>query len=111
MVGDISQLVEALVRGDLRAVCDGSFDIGYGTSGWCIDGCSAIMRGVNIVPIGSDSLDATRCELAGIYTVLRILECLSTFHNDAAGSVEVGCDCEGGLKRTLLRDKNRNGTA
>ena len=86
-------------------MCDGSFDIGYGTAGWCIDGSSAILRGVNRVPIGSDSLDATRCELAGIYTVLRIIECLAAFHNIPHGSVEVGCDCEGGLKRTLLRKK------
>ena len=59
MVGDMSHIVTALTNGELRAVCDGSYDIGYGTSGWCIDGSSAIMRGVNIVPIGSDSLDAT----------------------------------------------------
>ena len=105
MVGDVSQLVDSLTNGTIRAVCDGSFDIGYGTAGWCIDGNNAILRGVNLVPIGGDSLDATRCELAGIYTVLRIIECLATFHNISHGSVEVGCDCEGGLKRTLLRKK------
>ena len=105
MVGEMSQLTSALRNGELRAVCDGSYDIGYGTSGWFIDGSSAIMRGVNIVPIGSDSLDATRCELAGIYTVLRILECFAIFHNITSGKVEIGCDYEGGLKRTLLREK------
>lgn len=77
IVSNISQLATVLTSGELRAVCDGSFDVGYGPSGWCIDGVSFILRGVNIVPIGSDSLDANRCELAGTYTLLRIAECKS----------------------------------
>ena len=60
----------ALVLRDLRVVCDSSFDVGYGSSAWFIDDNGCITREVNIVPIKSDNLDATRCELAGIYTVL-----------------------------------------
>ena len=70
-------------------VCDGSFDVGYGTSGWCIDGNGAIIRGVNIVPIGSDTLGVTRCELAVMYTVLRITECIAQYHEITSRQIEV----------------------
>ena len=90
IVGNVSQLATALANEVIRAVCDGSFDDSYGTSGWCIDSSGAIIRGVNIVPLGSGSLDATRCELGGIYTVLRITECLASFHNITNGSIEIG---------------------
>ena len=65
----ISGITSALLDGCPRAVCDGSFDIGYVTAGWCVDGNGIIVRGVNIVPIVSDTLDPTTCELAGIYTI------------------------------------------
>lgn len=61
-------ILASLQRRDLRAVCDASFDSGYGSAAWCIDGNGYIAQGMNIVPIVSDTLDATRCELAGIYT-------------------------------------------
>ena len=105
IVGDMPQLATALANEAIRDVCDGSFDDGYGTSGWCINSIGVIIRGVNIVQLGSGSLDATRCELGGIYTILRIIECLASFNNITNGSIEIGCDCEGGLKRTLLRKK------
>ena len=105
IVGNVSQIATALVNEATRAVCDGSFDDEYGISGWCIDGSCVIIRGVNIVPLESDSFNTTRCELGGIYTVLRITECLASFHNITNGSIEIGWDCEGGIKRTLLRKK------
>ena len=61
-----------LQRGDLQAVYDNSFDYNCGTVVWCLNGNESIIRGVNIVPIGSDILDSTQCELGGIYTILRI---------------------------------------
>ena len=70
----LQAIVTSIQQGNLRAVCDGSFDAYYGSAAWCIDGDGAIMRGVNLVSIGSDTMDATRCELVGIYTILRIKE-------------------------------------
>ena len=86
----------------MSAVCDGSFDDDYSSAAWYIDGDGAIIRGVNIVPVGSDTLDATRCELAGIYTILRIIEYIIQYFSIENASIEIGSDCEGGLKRTLL---------
>ena len=98
----LQAIVTSLQQGNLRAVCDGSFDAYYGSAAWCIDGDGAIMRGVNLVPIGSDTMDATRCELAGIYTILRIIECIIQYFHIETASIEIGSDCESGLNRTLL---------
>ena len=61
----LQAIVVSLQKCDLRAVCDGSFNDTYGSAAWCIDGDGAIIGGVTIVPVGSDTLDSTRCELAG----------------------------------------------
>ena len=63
---NLQTIVVSLQRGDLRAVCDCSFDDGYGSDAWCIDGDRTIIRGANIVPVGSYTLDETQCELVGI---------------------------------------------
>ena len=92
----LQAIVISLQKGDLRAVCDGSFDDNYGSAAWCIDGDGAIIRRVNIVTVGSDTLDATQCELAGIYTILRIIECIIQYFSIENASIEIGSDCEGG---------------
>lgn len=61
---------------NLRAVCNGFFNSGYSTSAWCLEGDGSVARGVNIVPIVSNTINATRCELSGIYTILRITQYL-----------------------------------
>ena len=53
--------------------------------------------------IGSDNMDATRCELAGLYKILRIIECIVKVCEVEEGNIEKECDYEGGLKRALLR--------
>ena len=70
----LQAIVGSLQQGNLRVVCDGSFDNHYGSNAWCINGDGDIIRGINLLPIDSDILDATRYELAGIYTILRITE-------------------------------------
>ena len=103
--GTASNYSHSNKNGDLRAFCDGSFDLGYVTVSWCIDSNWTSIRGVTIVPIGSDSIDAKRCELGGIYTILQIVECVNKYDELIIGKIELGYDCEGGLKRTLLRWK------
>ena len=91
-----------LQRGNLRGVCDGSFDDGYGTEAWYIDGNGSTIGGVNVVPVGNDTLDLICCGLAGIYTILHIIECMVEYDHMNNASIEIGCNCEGGIKRTLL---------
>ena len=76
----LSAIVNSLQKENLRALCDGSFDSGHGTAAWCINGNGIILRGVNIAPIGSDTLDAIRCKLAGIYSILRIIEYIIAYY-------------------------------
>lgn len=45
-------IVASLYEGNLRAVCDDSFDTTYETTAWWVDGDGLILRGVNIVPMG-----------------------------------------------------------
>ena len=87
-------------------MCDGSFDNGYGVSAWCTDGNGSIIRGSNTVPLGSDTLDPIRCELAGIYIILQIVDYMVKYCDLNNGVIEISCDCKGGLIRTLLRGKS-----
>ena len=82
-------------------MCDRSCDNGYRSAAWYLDGDVSVARGVNLVPISSDILDTTRCELAGIYTILRIVECMVQFFGVQSAAIDIGCDFEGGLKHTL----------
>lgn len=86
----------------LQVVYVGSFDQWYGTTAWCIDGDGSIIMGVNVVPIGSDILDTTKCKLAGIFAILRIPECMVQYFNLNEASIEVGFECKSGFNRTLL---------
>lgn len=95
-------IVSSLKQGDLRVIYDSSFNDGYGTIIWCLDGGGCIVRGLNIVPIGSDTLDATRYKLAGIYTILRIIQCMVQYFKLDEAVIEVGSDCKSDIDCTLL---------
>ena len=58
--------------------------------------------GGNLVPVGSDTLNATRCELSGIYTILCIIECIIQYFHIESASIEIGKDCESGLNNILI---------
>ena len=95
-------MIASLQRGDLQAVYDSSFDSGYGSAAWCIDGNGSVIRGVNIVPIDSDTLDATQCELAGIYIIMRLVEYMIQYFVLKTASIAILSNCEEELKWTLL---------
>lgn len=99
----LPEIISSLQCGDLRAVCDGSFDCSYGTVPWCLEGSGSIIQGANVVPIRSDTLDPVRCEFGGIYTILRITDLMVVYCNLEGVAVEIWCDYEGGLRRTLSR--------
>lgn len=65
---------------------------------WCLDGEGDINRGVNLVPIGGDILDATRYyELVGIYTIICIVQYMDNYFHITDAAIEVGSDYESGL--------------
>lgn len=58
--------------------------------------------GINVVPIGSDILDITRWELAGMYTILCIAEYMVQYCNIHTPAIELGSNYESGLNLILL---------
>ena len=96
----LPELVSEFHPGVMRSACDGSFDEDSSTVAWYIDGNRSIIRGVNIVPLGSVTLDPKRCELADIYTILRIVDFMVKYYDLDNGVIEIGCDCKGGLIQT-----------
>ena len=104
LMGSINDIVQALGRGTMKAVSDGSCDhsSSIGTSGWCIMGCGAAIRGVNITPTGSDRMDSMRCELSGMYSIVRVIELLTTYFDVRAGGATIGCDCDTAHFKTIL---------
>ena len=92
----------ALQIGDLHAACDGSFDVDYGSTVWCIGGNGAIIIDISILPIGSDTMDATRCALGRVFIILRIIACLTAYYELNGGKIGLRYECGGELKRTLV---------
>ena len=99
----LPDIVLALECGNLRAIYKGPFDIRYGTMAWYIDGHRSIIRGVNVVSIGSNTINTIRYELAGIYNIIQIIKYMVHYFCLDKVVIEIGCDCEGGLKRTPLK--------
>jgi len=63
-----------------------------------------IIRCVNISLLGSDTLDFTCCELAGINILLKVINCVILYYDLDGIAIKIGSDCESGLKRTLIRE-------
>ena len=98
----LPDVVSALSSGHLRAVYDGSFDSGYGTTAWCINSDGSIIRGVSIVHIKRSTLDVTHCDLAGIYYILRIIKFMTRYYQIDSTNIELGSYYDGGLAQALL---------
>lgn len=54
------------------------------------------------IHIGSNIIDVVRCELADIYSTLRIIECMRVNYNIESINIELGSGCEGDLTQMLL---------
>jgi len=63
-----------------------------------------IIRCVNISLLGSDTLDFTCCELAGINIILKVVNCVILYYELDGVAIKIGSNCESGLKRTLIRE-------
>ena len=75
--------------GILRSVYDGSFDKLHGTAVWCLEVNEGIIHGVNIVLLGSDTLDFTRRELASIYKILKVINCIIFYYKLDSSAIEI----------------------
>ena len=91
-------LAASILRGDARAVSDGSYKNNMGTSSSILFHTKSTdplrIISVNSVPGNWDEQSAYRSELAGISGSLSILAAVCTVHDVHTGSVTIGLDGE-----------------
>ena len=89
-----SLIAEAILSHTAVAVSDGSLKLGYGTSAFAVEGNTRNGRivGVNEVPGPIKEGDSHRCEMAGIYAILVLVNALASHFNLTQGSITVACD-------------------
>ena len=87
-------VANAIRNGKCIGVSDGSFKDEFGTACWIIQGEDVVsqIKCPLVVPGHSSTLSAYRSELAGIYSMVTMIETLCKFHGISEGSVEIGCD-------------------
>lgn len=86
--------------GSAVAVSDGSLKNRIGTAAYTIEGATSHNKvyGVNQVPGPIAEKVSYRCELAGIYAMVIIINCIAKCHNVTGGKCTLACDKEAVLK-------------
>ena len=87
-------LADCIRAGTAVGVSDGSLKDGFGTAAYVLEGASQHnrLRGVNKVPGPICEGDSHRCELAGIYGILTVVECICEHHEILSGRIHLACD-------------------
>jgi len=100
-ITDEGRAIAAAIRsGAAVAVSDGSLRYTLGTSAFVIEGMDSAHRivGYSRVPGPIKEGDSHRCELAGLYAIVTLVNCLCHHHRITQGSILVACDNTGALK-------------
>ena len=94
-------MAAALLRRDARAVSDGSYKEGHGTSAFVLHGDrpDKAIRGANVVPGSTAEQCAYRSELCGVVGILTVVEALCEQCGLTEGHIEIGLDGESVIKR------------
>ena len=94
-----SWVVAGLLKGNLRAVCDGSYkpkltEKGT-TAGWIIENNTSTSNITGTVATRGITADAYRGELLGIYAILSTISYIEKYNRHfTTGSINIGCDNE-----------------
>jgi len=100
-IADEGRAIAAAIRaGAAVAVSDGSLRYTLGTSAFVIKGMDSAHRivGYNRVPGPAKDRESHRCDLAGLYAIVTLVNCLCHHHRITQGSILVACDNTGALK-------------
>ena len=91
----------AIFRGDAKAVSDGSYKEGHGTSSFTLQGDTfkKAINGQNTIPGSKEEQCAFRSELGGVAGILTTLEILCEHHGIEQGKIEIGLDGESVIKK------------
>jgi hypothetical protein len=98
-----NRLLEALKDGTAMAISDGSYKDTFGTAAWTIGNqeTASIIAGKAVCPGAACDHDAYRGELAGIYSIMVIMERFCDNHNIKDCAIEIGCDGKSSLETAL----------
>ena len=94
----ICKAKEAIAAGTAIAVSDGSFKDSWGTAALSLTDRERtfFLKGVVVTLGGAGDQSAYRSELAGLYAIITVVDFL-----DTAGSIEIGCDGQEALHRSM----------
>ena len=106
---DISKIVQSLKNGTAVAVSDGSFKDEGGTAAWIIESHDGTQRMIGrvLVPGYPSDHSAYRSELAGLYSIVLVVETIKEVWGQTAGSVVVACDGKEALRQAFLTATSR----
>ena len=97
---DGAYIAAAMQANQAIAVSDGSLKKQFGTAAFVLEGATSLnrIRAVNIAPGPLKDGDSHRCEMAGLYGMVALSNCIAALHNVTTGSVRVACDNKHALR-------------
>ena len=104
---DIDEIVQDIAKGTAVGVSDGSFKDEAGTAAWIIEnerGTQRIM-GKTIVPGYASDQSAYRSEIAGIYSMVLIVEMIKEVWKLKYGGILICCDGKDALNQAVNVDE------
>jgi hypothetical protein len=104
-----ARLAEAIRKGTAIAVCDGSYKNNFGTAAIILQDSDDDDNRVTVAhctPGHPSEQNPYRSELGGILAIYVIVERICQRFGITEGAVELGCDCESGLKTVYSRNSD-----
>lgn len=93
-------IAAAIATHQAVAVSDGSLKNQLGTPAFVIEADDATDRihGVNRVPDPKKDGDSYRCEMAGLYSIVFVMNCIAKYYHIPCGACTIACDNISSLK-------------
>ena len=91
---ECAHIAQAIIRGKCKGICDGSYKLLKGTSGYSLHGYNPKLspKGNNRVPGAPKDQSPFRSELAGEKGIVVLVDVICRRHGITSGSVEIGLD-------------------
>jgi hypothetical protein len=102
-INNEDSLIEAIKEGAAMAISDGYYKETFGTAAWVIGDPDnvAFISGRSICPGTPCDHDAYRSELAGIYSIMTVIDKFCAYYHITEGSIVLGCDGKSALETAL----------
>jgi hypothetical protein len=94
-----SVLASELINGTIIAVSDGSYSETFGSAAWVLQGVHMRCTGQVVCPGSAREQNSYRSEVAGLLSILIMVDQCVQYYNISEGSIEVACDGESALNK------------